>query len=170
MPILHTLPGAEKLLEASYSIEGVALQGDEEEEIETFNATLEAEQAMPANLLSLEGLTLESNITEQAPLKKAKVSAINPETVDRLVKEKSRNIVVPQTLQEYDRYGFDKKSNNFLYSVLDRYWEQFIKFCERVGFVETAEDIERMFPDFHSDIPKWITFWIMEKYVSTFSS
>lgn len=111
MPILHTLPGAEKLLEASYSIEGVAIRGNEEEEIETFNATLEAERAMPANLLSLEGLSLESNITEQAPLKKAKIPAISSEIVDRLVKEKSRNIVVPQTLQEYDRYDSNDKSN-----------------------------------------------------------
>lgn len=154
------------MLKDASTIEKMAISGDAEEEIDSYNATLDADKSMPAELLTLDALSLESNILPSS--KKIKTTAVSKEMVDKLVKEKSRNVVVTHTLQEYERYASKLVWANIAQLQLTtfcRYWEQFIKFCTTVGFINTPEDIEKMSPDFSADIPKWITFWIMEKYV-----
>lgn len=62
MSTLYAFPGAEKLLKDASTIEKMAISGDAEEEIDSYNATLDADKSMPAELLTLDALSLESNI------------------------------------------------------------------------------------------------------------
>lgn len=110
MSIVITLPGADKLLDTSRSIEQAAIDGDAEEEIECYNSVIEAERSMAPELLSLgddvSHPLLEPTSPDQTSLKKAKTEGkVDPELVERLVKEKSRNVVVTHTQEEYARYA-----------------------------------------------------------------
>ncbi|KAJ3479259.1 hypothetical protein NLI96_g9183 [Meripilus lineatus] len=151
MSIVITLPGADKLLDTSRSIEQAAIDGDAEEEIECYNSVIEAERSMAPELLSLgddvSHPLLEPTSPDQTSLKKAKTEGkVDPELVERLVKEKSRNVVVTHTQEEYARL-----------------WKQFTTFCVSIGFIEQPSDIESSAPDFNPELPKWITYWIMDK-------
>ena len=100
MTILYPLPGAAKLLDNSNSIDHEAVEGDQELEIECYNAVLEAEQSMTPEHFS--SLTLETD-TPSCSKKVREGEKIDLQKVYELVKEKSRDVVVAHTQQEYAR-------------------------------------------------------------------
>ncbi len=99
MTIILALPGAEELLSTAHtSVEDDAINGDQEVEIDNYYSVLEAERTMAPELLSDE-----SNIVSLASKRAKTQLKIDPKRVNELIQEKSRDVVVIHTQQEYAR-------------------------------------------------------------------
>ncbi|KAG2039818.1 hypothetical protein BDR03DRAFT_1008496 [Suillus americanus] len=48
-------------------------------------------------------------------------------------------------------------------SDYQRYWSQFKDFCTAIDKVQSASDVDSLFPNLPAEFPTWIALWIMDK-------
>ncbi|KDQ49450.1 hypothetical protein JAAARDRAFT_200851 [Jaapia argillacea MUCL 33604] len=77
-----------------------------------------------------------------------KRSHIDPQILEESLKGASKHVTVKGTADDYTRY-----------------WKQFMEFCERVGYVAKAKDINMFVREdnISKDFPTWVAVWIMSK-------
>lgn len=134
MTIITALPGADNLLSfAHHSVDRDAMNGDQEIEIDNFNSVLEAERTMAPELL-LDDTETNSSEVPQASKKSKTNNQIDARRVDELIQEKSRDVVVVHTQQEYARYIVFYKKN--FYQGLRVFWSQIDTGISSLNFVQ----------------------------------
>ncbi|KAH9913412.1 uncharacterized protein B0H18DRAFT_1126275 [Fomitopsis serialis] len=136
--------GALQCLLGSESIGAEDVEQDHEEEVESLLASL---QDLGVHCRQEPGTTANSATDDvDEDDNSVKKQKLDLNMAKKHLKKASEQVVVANTLQEYQRY-----------------WEQFVVFCAEMGFVGEADELETCDHGIPEDVPTWMAVWIMNK-------
>ncbi|PIL29984.1 hypothetical protein GSI_07895 [Ganoderma sinense ZZ0214-1] len=159
--------GARQCFENALGISRDAIEDDQEEEVESYDSAVEIDEQLAHEdldsletdmehfdppitprfqKLSVDAEGLGDDPSEGGALTIPMKRKSDHETMFSALKAASKNVVGNSTLQLYIRL-----------------WILFTTFCLAQGFIQNEHELEKMQPNFPSELPTWIALWIMNK-------